>query len=95
MRDSEIEQYVLNSLAAGLASSREVCVVSHDGVVTLAGTVPNLMCKLAALRLALGSNGVSAVVDNLAIKPSQGLPGLGVIINAQQPASVLKPDLAH
>ena len=66
MRDSEIEQWVLRHLGLlELADSREVCVVSHEGVVTLYGTVAGETAKRAMRRAARVAKGVIAVINNL------------------------------
>lgn len=66
MRDSEIEQCVLRHLGLlELADSREVCVVSCEGIVTLYGTVGGKASKLAMHRAARAAKGVIAVINNL------------------------------
>ncbi len=66
MTDSEIEQWVLRELKfAAQIDSRELCVSSHRGIVTLGGTVPNRLTKAAARRAALRARGVKSVVNNL------------------------------
>ena len=66
MTDSEIEQWVLRELRfAAQIESRELCVSSQKGIVTLGGTVPNRLTKAAAKRAALKARGVKSVVNNL------------------------------
>jgi len=66
MTDSEIEQWVLRELQyAGNIESRELCVSAQKGIVTLGGTVPNRVSKVAAKRAALRARGVKSVVNNL------------------------------
>ena len=66
MRDSEIEQWVLRHLGLlELADSREVCVVSCEGIVSLYGTVGGNASKLAMHRAARAAKGVIAVINNL------------------------------
>ena len=66
MSDSEIEQWVLRQLEfVGLPDCREVCVFSRKGIVTLDGTVPNRMSKLAMQKAARGARGVRAIVNQL------------------------------
>ena len=70
--DSEIEQWVLREL--GLEKdlgSREICVQSHDGVVTLHGTLPNHENKLAAQRAAYRVAGIADVVNDIMVKPGR------------------------
>ena len=75
MTDSEIEQWVLRELRfAGNIESRELCVSSQEGIVTLGGTVPNRVTKAAAKRAALRGRGVRSVVNNLCAKSSQRPP---------------------
>ena len=70
MSDSEIEQRVLRQLEfVGLPDCREVCVFSRKGIVTLDGTVPNRMSKLAMQKAARGAKGVRAIVNKL--EPSE------------------------
>src|SRR6187431_480412 len=66
MRDSEIEQWVLNEI--GLTTGgrlTEVCVLSVNGVVNLKGTVPVRADKLAVQRAAKQAKGVVAVINQL------------------------------
>lgn len=66
MRDSEIEQWVLRHLGLlELSDSREVCVLSCEGIVTLYGTVGGKASKLAMHRAARTAKGVIAVINNL------------------------------
>jgi hypothetical protein len=84
MTDSEIEQWVLKEFRfAGNIRSRELCVSVHQGIVTLAGTVPNRISRAAAKKAALRARGVSSVVNNLRALPSRSLrPTERVIANA-------------
>src|ERR1043165_8509352 len=84
MTDSEIEQWVLRELRfAGKIESREVCVSAHQGIVTLGGTVPSRISKVAAKRPALRARGVKNVVNNLRALPS---PRLRVIEDVMRKA---------
>ncbi len=67
--DSEIEQQVLRSfsLAPGM-TSQEICVESHDGVVTLRGTAQNPGDRAGIYSAACLASGVSRVIDNIEIK---------------------------
>ena len=68
--DSEIEQWVLRELRLEQrARSPEICVQSHDGVVTLHGTVPNYANKLAAQQAAYRVVGIAGVVNDIRVKP--------------------------
>jgi hypothetical protein len=74
MTDSEIEQWVLRELRfAGSIESRELCVSSTRGIVTLGGTVPNRISRAAAKHAALRARGVRSVVNNLRALPSGNL----------------------
>jgi hypothetical protein len=75
MTDSEIEQWVLRELEfAGSIESRELCVSSQRGIVTLGGTVPNRTSRVAAKRAALRARGVRSVVNNLRARSSGRSP---------------------
>ena len=70
MRDSEIEQWVLNeigSMSEGV--SRELCVLSINGLVSLRGTVRSRNQKLSAEMAASRAKGVSAVISHLQVAP--------------------------
>src|SRR5687767_7241453 len=67
-RDSEIEQQVLKSLRRDSAiSSREICLHSHCGVVTLSGTVPSYREWSAIYVASLRSLGVCWVVNKIEV----------------------------
>jgi|GEM_PF-2309917 hypothetical protein len=99
MTDSEIEQWVVRELRfAGNIESRELCVSSQQGIVTLGGTVPSRISKVAAKRAALRARGVKNVVNNLRSVPSSRLrvtervmPRAGLaatqVVSAQKPLS--------
>jgi hypothetical protein len=103
MTDSEIEQWVLRELQfAGNIQSREVCVSAHAGIVTLDGTVPSRISKVAAKRAALRARGVKSVVNNLRAAPPLPLmgtepavspPAVRAVTQLQPPATPL-PDPA-
>ena len=68
--DSEIEQWVLRELALAEAlGSREICVQSHDGVVTLNGSVPEYADRSLAERAVYRVVGIARVVNDLKVKP--------------------------
>ena len=68
--DSEIEQWVLRELRLEKdLRSPEICVQSHDGVVTLHGSVPNYANKLAAQQAAYRVVDIADVVDDIRVKP--------------------------
>jgi hypothetical protein len=65
-RDSEVEQQVLRSIRLDSAiSSREICLQSHCGVVTLSGTVPSHGECLAIYYATLRAPGVCGVVNTI------------------------------
>jgi len=69
MRDSEIEQWVLNEI--GLTAEgrlKEICVLSRNGVVSLKGTVDSRADKLAAHEAAAQAKGVSGVINRLNVR---------------------------
>ena len=66
--DSEIEQWVLREIGLTSNASREICVFSHNGVVTLRGTVKSFDHKLAVGRAAQIAKGVICVIDDLRVK---------------------------
>lgn len=81
MTDSEIEQWVLRELRfAGNIQSREVCVSADQGIVTLGGTVPTRISRVAAKKAALSVRGVKSVVNNLRALPSRNLREPGRVI---------------
>ena len=66
MTDSESEQWVLRELRFAVrVESHELCVSVLQGIVTLGGTVPSRISKMAAKRAALRARGVKSVVNNL------------------------------
>ena len=71
-RDSEIEQQVLRSFTLGLAmTSREICVESNDGVITLSGTANNGRDRSVIYSAACLASGVRRVVNNIEIKKTE------------------------
>ena len=72
--DSEVTRAVERFLAADDAvPAHLVDVTTLDGVVTLSGTVPNLLAAERARTVALGVRGVRAVVNNLEVRtPNRG-----------------------
>jgi hypothetical protein len=74
MRDSEIEQSVLRQLESlDLAGSREVCIFSQKGIVTLSGSI-NRASRLSVQRAARQAPGVVKIINKLTLKPPQHLP---------------------
>ena len=68
-RDSEVEQQVLRSLKLTSATgSKEICVESCDGVVTLRGTVRSHRSKSAIHSATSQAPGVRGVVNNIQLK---------------------------
>ena len=84
MRDSEIEQWVVRHLGLPeLADSREVCVLSREGIVTLYGSVTNQQCKRAVHRAARDAKGVIAVINKLQAESSEtGLVTISLGVSA-------------
>ena len=69
MRDSEIEQWVLNEIRLMTEGRlKEVCVLSLDGLVNLKGTVPNRADRLAAQNAAQLARGVVGVINQLHVR---------------------------
>jgi len=67
--DSEIEQQVLRSLALDSAiSSREICIESQRGVVTLSGTVPSYRESSTIYSATSRAPGVCGVVNRIEVK---------------------------
>lgn len=68
MTDSEIEQQVLRSLTLNATtSSREICIESQGGVVTLRGTVPTSRESSAILFATHRAPGVRGVISRIAV----------------------------
>jgi osmotically-inducible protein OsmY len=85
MRDSEIEQWVLNEIRTmSDGRLRELCVLSINGVVNLRGTVRSRAKKHAAELAASRAKGVSAVISHLQVVPR---------ISRKSPA-IMKPQVA-
>jgi BON domain-containing protein len=69
MRDSEIEQRVLNQIKPTAGGRlREVCVFSLNGVVNLKGTVPSRADRFAAQKAAARAKGVARVINQLCVR---------------------------
>jgi osmotically-inducible protein OsmY len=67
--DSDLKQDVLNELLWDPSiNSSHVKVSAHDGIVTLRGTVPHYIEKVAAEQAAQRVGGVKAVADELEVK---------------------------
>ena len=74
MRDSEIEQWVLNQIRLTTNGRlRELCVFSLNGVVNLEGTVRSRADKLAVQQAAERANGVVRVINQLNLRRSNRL----------------------
>ena len=94
MTDSEIEQWVLRELRfAGNIESRELCVTAQEGIVTLDGTVPDRVSKVAAKRAALSARGVKSVVNNLRPESLRRLIGPAVTPQAARTVTKVQPPL--
>ena len=69
MRDSEVEQHVLRSLALDSAiAGREICVESQAGVVTLSGTSPSYHGRSAIHEATRSTPGVCGVVNRIEVE---------------------------
>ena len=69
MRDSEIEQWVLNEIRLMTDGRlKEVCVLSLEGLVNLKGTVQNRADKVAAQNAAQQAKGVVGVINQLQVR---------------------------
>ena len=69
MRDSEIEQWVLNEICLMTGGRlKEVCVLSLEGLVNLKGTVQNRADRLAAENAAQQATGVVGVINQLHVQ---------------------------
>jgi len=69
MRDSVIEQWVLNEIKlATNGRVKEVCVLSLNGVIDLKGTVNGRADRLAAHNAAERAKGVVAVINHLKLR---------------------------
>ena len=94
MTDSEIEQWVLRELRfAGKIQSRELCVSAHQGIVTLGGTVPSRVSRVAAKRAALRARGVKSVINNLRAKSRIRLIEPSLAAAAVRAATQLQPSI--
>jgi hypothetical protein len=70
MRDSEIEQWVLNEIRLRMNDRlKELSVLSTNGVVSLKGTALNRGDKLAAHEAAAAVKGVVGIVNQLNLRP--------------------------
>jgi Spy/CpxP family protein refolding chaperone len=87
--DADITTQVKNRLAADEATkSSQIDVTTTDKVVTLAGNVDSAAAKSKAVDLARSADGVSNVVDKLAINTVTAQSALaGSPATAQQPAA--------
>src|ERR1041385_2037089 len=75
MRDSEIEQWVLNEIKLMTGGRlQEICVWSLDGVVSLSGTVPSRADKLAIQKAAARGNSVVGVINRLNLRRRRPAP---------------------
>ena len=67
--DSEIEQWALRELRSEPDLRwPEICVQSHEGVVTLRGSVPNYANKLAAEQAVYRVLGIACVVNDIKVE---------------------------
>ena len=69
MRDSEIEQWVLNEIRLTTNGHvKEVCVLSLSGVVSLKGTVQTRADRLAVQKAAERAKSVVRVINYLSVR---------------------------
>src|SRR5580765_7804505 len=93
MRDSEIEQWVLNEIGltaeSRLAESRlkEVCVLSLNGVVSLKGSVQSRADKLATHEAAARAKGVVGVINCLNVRKRDSVQRRTVVKSQIAPVS--------
>jgi osmotically-inducible protein OsmY len=87
--DSEIEQWVLRELSLNKIRSREISVLSRDGVITLRGSTQTYQDKLAIEETTRRATGVVNVLNEMRVTPSTALiervaftrfPSRGVLI---------------
>ena len=89
--DSEIEQWVLRELSLSEIRSREVCVFSRDGVITLRGSAQTHQDKLAVEEAARRATSVVGVVNEMRVKPSTAVIGRVPFIQVQSPGALAQP----
>ena len=89
MRDSEIEQWVLNEIRlATNGRLKELCVFSANGAVSIRGTVRSRAAKLAVQKAAEQAKGVVVVINQLNLRRRRVADRGTIIINDQvMPAS--------
>ena len=69
MRDSEIEQWVLNEIRLRMNGRlKELCVFSTNGVVSLKGTALSRTDRVAAQETTERARGVVAIVNQLNLR---------------------------
>jgi len=66
--DSEIEQWVLKEIGLTTRGPQEICVLSHNAVVTLRGTVKSNDKKWAVDRAAQIAKGVVCVINDIKVE---------------------------
>jgi hypothetical protein len=88
MRDSEIEQWVINEIRLMTGSRlKELCVFSLNGVVNLKGTVQSRADKLAAQKAAERAQGVVGVINQLNLRRRNTVRCRPVVKSQVVPAS--------
>lgn len=87
--DAAITTLVKNRLVADeTTKTSQIDVTTADKVVTLAGNVDSATAKSKAVELARATDGVTDVVDKLAVNAATAQPGLGVSPSTgQQPSA--------
>jgi len=96
MRDSEIEQWVLNEIRLTRGGRiKEVCVFSLNGVVKLNGTVHSRADRLAVHAAAEGAKGVVGVTNRLRVRKSSLVRRTAVVESQVAPVSGAFHLLSH
>lgn len=91
-RDSEIEQWVLHELRSRpVLGSKEICVQSNEGVVTLSGSVHGDANKLAVEQAARRVRGIAGVVNDIKVVPVAGISHVGIGLAANLIKSSSQP----
>ncbi len=80
MRDSEIEQWVLNEIRLTTDGRlKEVCVLSVNGLVNLKGTVPTRADRVAVQKAAEQAKNVIGVINQLNVRKRNLIKRRGVV----------------
>ena len=93
--DSEIEQWVLREIGLTARESWEICVYSHNGVVTLQGTVKSFEHKFALNRAAQNAKGVICVIDDVRVFAESSLSEVTNISSLTRRPGIPSRRVAH